>query len=252
MQAYVLHARLPLILPASMNQQSSLFAVVSDSKSSSPSQSSAGGREETTPAGPTVSGAARTLIGLVRKTWLFLLRHGLWFIALGLAALQAAGGVILLWDFRGVEPLEITPWGLLRKRPMPFLCFIVLNIALAMLAGLGGAEFSPGSIAWAIPASIAAALALVLPWLATYMLHYLLQSASECLGPVTAIVFSIGGVVLSAVVQAVSTLFLVLVATLLAATFVCSCCAGRRPLGPAGNERVVRRCHAPALCKDLS
>lgn len=225
-EAYVLHTRLSLILPAAMNAPSSLFDAVSDGTLSASSPGATVSRENTAEPDPGAPVPGGALYRLVKEIWLFFLRQGLWFIAIGLVALQAAAGVILLLEMRGIEPLEISPWRLLRQRPLPFCCFLVLNLALALLAALGGAEYSPGSIGWVIPASIAAALALVLPWLATFMVHYVLETASDCLGPVTAVLLALAGFMLAILLQTGWTILLVILVGALAASFVCSCLAG--------------------------
>jgi hypothetical protein len=58
------------------------------------------------------------------------------------------------------------------------------------------------------------------------MVHYVLETASDCLGPVTAVLLALAGFMLAILLQTGWTILLVILVGALAASFVCSCLAG--------------------------
>jgi len=136
---YILQSRLSLILSPTVGRQSGLFA----STPAAGSQMVKDGQDQPEPPAPSSHGPLQRL---AKNAWNLLRQEGLWFVAIGLAATQAAAGIFVLWNFTGVQPLETNPWKLLRNRTVPFLIFVVLELAVTVLAGLGGAEYSPSSI----------------------------------------------------------------------------------------------------------
>lgn len=218
-EAYVVHSRLTLIFPPDLDRQSGLL----DAASSAPSASNTAA---ILPSSSAVPPQPNPLSTLVKNVWNLLSRGGLWLIAIGLTALQAIGGTLVLWNLTGVEPLEMSPLGLLRQRPTPCLLFLILDLALTVLAAIGGSEYSPDGINLAVPATVAAAITFVLPLFTAYALHYLLEAAGECLGPVTA-ALSVAGIVIGAamVLFGWTTLLLLSIASLCVA-FSAACASG--------------------------
>lgn len=111
------------------------------------------------------------------------------FLAIALASLQGAFGIVLFWQMGVERPLRLRLLPLLQERRLLTVCFLVLNLALAVLAANRGFELSPDRMHWMMPSLVSAAIALVMPWIMTYSQHYALESAVDCLGVAKAIAF---------------------------------------------------------------
>ncbi len=104
------------------------------------------------------------------------------FLALALAGLEGAFGIVLLWGFGADESVVVRPVALLKARPLLTACFLTLNLALGVLAAYRGYELSPSGMNWLMPTMVSAAIALVMPWILTFTLHYAIECAADCLG----------------------------------------------------------------------
>ena len=109
------------------------------------------------------------------------------FMAIGLAAVQAALGLVFLWEIPTEQSLANRPREFLGQRPIPFSCFLVFDLGLGLLAGYRGFELGTGESIW-MPAALSCVIGLVMPWIEAYMLHLFFECASDWLGPVTAFV----------------------------------------------------------------
>src|SRR5262249_27744657 len=103
------------------------------------------------------------------------------FLAIALAGLQGALGMVLLWRIGADEGVLVRPLRLLKERPLLTSCFLLFNLALALLAANRGFELSPNGVNWILPALISGAIALVMPWVLTFMQHYLIECLADCL-----------------------------------------------------------------------
>jgi hypothetical protein len=104
------------------------------------------------------------------------------FLALALAGLEGAFGILLLWRMGADQPVVLRPIALLKGRPLLTACFLIMNLALGVLAAYRGYELSPIGMNWIMPTVVSAAIALVMPWILTFTLHYSIESAADCLG----------------------------------------------------------------------
>lgn len=102
------------------------------------------------------------------------------FMAIGLAGLQGACGLVLLWGSSTDEAVRIRPLHLLKERPLLTGCFVVLDFALALLAANRGYELSQGAN-WLTPSLISGLLGIVLPWVMALTLHFAIECAADCL-----------------------------------------------------------------------
>ena len=109
------------------------------------------------------------------------------FLALALAGLEGAFGIVLLWGFGAEQPVALRPGTLLKARPLLTACFLIMNLALAVLAAYRGYELSPSRMNWLMPTMVSAAIALVMPWILTFTLHYAIECAADCLGVVKSV-----------------------------------------------------------------
>lgn len=104
------------------------------------------------------------------------------FLAIALAGLEGAFGIVLLWRMGAEQPVVLRPLALLKARPIVTTCFLTLNTALGVLAAYRGYELSPSGMNWVMPTIVSAAIAMVMPWILTFTLHYCLECAADCLG----------------------------------------------------------------------
>jgi hypothetical protein len=104
------------------------------------------------------------------------------FLALALAVLEGAFGVVLLWGLGLEKPLQLRLWHLFRERTVLTSCFLVLSFAMGALAAYRGYELSPSSMNWILPTIVSCAIASVVPWILAFTLHYAIESAAELLG----------------------------------------------------------------------
>jgi hypothetical protein len=110
--------------------------------------------------------------------------------AVGIAAVQASFGLVLLNGFPLAGLLVLTPAKIYRARPMLSILFMILNLGLAALAAFRGFELSPGDH-WVVPCMVSASIGLGMPWVMAYSLHFGTNYAIECLG----VLFSVASVV---------------------------------------------------------
>ena len=105
-------------------------------------------------------------------------------MAIGLAALQGALGLVLFWKM-GISVLRVTPLLMARERPLPFAVFLLLDVVIALLAGIRG--FAITSNSWS-GALLSASLGLTMPWAMAYSLHFIVEAPSALLGLATVFV----------------------------------------------------------------
>jgi hypothetical protein len=134
------------------------------------------------------SGALAAAIEKVQDWWR---RDRFLFMALGLSGLEAVFGMILLWGLGEQELLRLSPLALCRVHPMPMIFFVLLDFSMTLLAANRGFEYSPDTVGWAMPVTIAALIAFAMPWLLAYGLHFVMESFSACWGPLQALVIGV-------------------------------------------------------------
>jgi hypothetical protein len=150
-----------------------------------------------------------------------LMEEKLGFLAIALAGLEGAFGVVLLWRMGADQPLVLRPVALLCARPVLTVCFLVMNISLGVLAAYRGYELSPSDMNWIMPTVVSAGIATVMPWILTFTLHYSLECAGDCLGVAgSAVLISLIGAVICAV-EAAWVVLLVAIVVCLAGAFAC-------------------------------
>lgn len=101
------------------------------------------------------------------------------FMAMGLASLQFAFGIAVLWGTHVSEAARLRSASLFRQRPLLCTLFILLTIALAAMAAMRGYQLSPtGSNAWA-PAIIAGSISFALAPIMAFCAHYAIECAGD-------------------------------------------------------------------------
>ncbi|MFZ0319935.1 MAG: hypothetical protein WAL56_12495 [Candidatus Sulfotelmatobacter sp.] len=108
-------------------------------------------------------------------------------MATGLAIVQAALGLIFLWEIPAGKSLASLPGEFFRLRPISFSLFLLLDLGLGLLAGMRGYELGTGSSPW-IPTVISSVVGIVMPWVDAYLLHLFLECSSDFFGPASAAV----------------------------------------------------------------
>ncbi len=103
-----------------------------------------------------------------------------------LALLQAGLGMLILNQLEAVDTLAFGLGQLLKKRPICSCVFLIFDVALAVIAGNRGYE-SSGTGAWQIPASVAALLALAMPFASSYCLDLAVHSFAQAAAPLAAV-----------------------------------------------------------------
>ena len=114
-----------------------------------------------------------------------LMEEKLGFLAIALAGLEGAFGVVLLWRLGTDRPIVLRPLALLCARPVVTICFVIMNITLGVLAAYRGYELSPSGLNWIMPTVVSAGIATVMPWILTFTLHYSFECAGDCVGVVS-------------------------------------------------------------------
>ena len=166
------------------------------------------------------TGSSSRISSLIRTTQDLWQRDQFLFMALGLAALQAAFGVIVLRGM-GEEALRVSFVALLRARPLPVFFFLLLDSAMTLLAANRGFESSPDTVNWAMPTIIAAMIAAVMPWILAYVLHYAMESFSNCWGPLQALLIGMLLLIGGAVAQMAGVVVLLVKPVVWVVAFVC-------------------------------
>lgn len=142
------------------------------------------------------------------------------FLAIALACLQAAFGIVLLWRMGFDQPLRVRPLALLGERPLVMSCFVILNIALSVLAANRGFELSPDAMNWVMPSVVSGGIALVMPWILAYSLHYAIECSADCLAVTKAVGLIAGLIAMMFAAISVWTLALLLIIAAVGALFV--------------------------------
>jgi hypothetical protein len=117
------------------------------------------------------------LVKLFAKLW----EEQFGFLAIGLAGLQGAFGIVLLWGMGTERPLRLRLVALFRERPLLTMLFGMLNIALAILAGNRGSELTLHGN-WQLVTIISVLLALTMSWILALSTHYWFECVAACLG----------------------------------------------------------------------
>jgi hypothetical protein len=144
------------------------------------------------PTSATVSNLLRRLLNYVANGFKTLWEgEKLGFLAIALAALQAGFGLVLFWQTGLERPLRVRPLELLRERPVVTSCFLIMNLALCLLAANRGFELSSEAMGWAMPVFVSGGLSLVMPWILTYCLHYAIEGSAQYLGLAAAILLNV-------------------------------------------------------------
>lgn len=110
--------------------------------------------------------------------------ENLGFFAMGIACLQGAFGLCLLWGMKAWEAVRLRPFALLRQRPLVSACFFGLNFAVTLLAANRGYELSHVGTNWFVPAVISGTLSLALPLIMAFTLHAAIECAADCMAVV--------------------------------------------------------------------
>jgi hypothetical protein len=108
-------------------------------------------------------------------------------IAIGLAFLTAILGVILYWGKTAEEVFKSSPAKLIRERPLVFSMFLTLDLALAFIAGNRGFQLTVADVDWYVPAGVAGVLGIVTPLAMAYVGHFAVETGSDSILMVTAV-----------------------------------------------------------------
>jgi hypothetical protein len=127
------------------------------------------------PATSTVSGVAPWLMSPFTTVW----NEPLGAFAIGLTAMQAAFGAIVLWGISDERGVSLTLPRLYRDRPVLTSTFVIFVVAVAALAAYRAYELSPAHIPGWVPALIAFLLGTAVPVVLGYALHYMLHSLGD-------------------------------------------------------------------------
>lgn len=166
--------------------------------------------------------AAPTATG-IRASWAIAPVVSIWQrplgpVAIGLAAMQGMFGIVLFWGL-GKEVIRTKSRSLIRERFFATLCFVVLNMAIAALAGYRAYELSPVAVPWVVPTLIAACLGWVMPSIQAFAFHYLLDSLSDYLAFMGGGTATVGLFASASIVLAVGVVMMLLSMVALAAAF---------------------------------
>ncbi|MCC6585371.1 MAG: hypothetical protein IT168_01520 [Bryobacterales bacterium] len=104
------------------------------------------------------------------------------FLAISLAGLQGAFGIVLLWRFNGDAAVRLRLFAVLRERPLVTATFLLLDVALSLTAANRGYELSSITTNWVLPTVISATIALAIPFILSFATHYAIEISGICLG----------------------------------------------------------------------
>jgi hypothetical protein len=137
---------------------------------------------------PPAAGFARQVFDQLKTGFATLWKEEeLGFLAISLACLQAAMGVVLLWQMGLTQPLGLRLRTLWRERPLLTGCFLTLDLALGVLAACRGFQLSPEAMSGAAPAVVSGLLGIVTPLILAFTQHYAVECAADCLGVAKAV-----------------------------------------------------------------